>query len=383
MHVLVAPNAFKHSLAATAAADAIASGLRESRLDCRSDCFPVGDGGDGTGELLIARKQGLTISAPSHDALGRPISAGFGLIDGGRVAVIELAEASGIRRLTTQELNPLRATTFGTGELIGAALDRGARKILLAVGGSATVDGGVGILSALGARFCTAAGEMANPAPERFLEFPEVDLSSIDPRLRETELFILCDVDNPLLGSRGAARVFGPQKGATPRMVEQLERALENWRDLLRRATGVDVTAIERGGAAGGVAAGLHATLGAKLVKGIEYFLNEAGFDAALARADLVITGEGSIDEQTLEGKAPYGVAMRAKARGIPVIGLAGQVPREPSIRLRQCFDALLPIAKERLELADALRMTSVHLHRTAREIGDQWPSCLGKYGAR
>jgi glycerate kinase len=381
VHVLVAPNAFKHSLAAEAAADAIASGLRESRLDCRVDCFPVGDGGDGTGELLIARKQGLTISVPSHDALGRPISARLGLIDGGRVAVIELAEASGIRRLAAQELNPLRATTFGTGELIRAALDRGARRILLAVGGSATVDGGAGILAALDARFHGVLGGTANPAPEGLLELSAVDLSSIDPRLRETEIFVLCDVDNPLLGPRGAARVFGPQKGATPKTVEQLERALENWRDRLRQATGVDVTQVVRGGAAGGVAAGLHAALGAKLVNGIEYFLNEAGFDAALARTELVITGEGSIDEQTLGGKAPYGVAMRAKARGIPVIGLAGQVPREPSTQLQQCFDALLPIAKERLELADALRLTSVHLRQTAREIGDQWPGCLGKYG--
>jgi len=364
-------------------AEAIAAGLPESRLDCIADCFPVGDGGDGTGELLVARKQGTTVSVPSHDALGRPITAKVGVIDGGRTAVIELAEASGIRRLTAEELNPFAATTYGTGELIRHALNLGARRILLAVGGSATVDGGVGILAALGARFRTNSGEEASPMPEKLAGVLAVDFSALDPRLCETEIFILSDVDNPLLGARGSARVFGPQKGATAAMVEQLDRALENWRDVLERATGVNVTKIERGGAAGGVAAGLHAVLGAQLVNGIEYFLNETGFDAALARAQLVITGEGSIDEQTLGGKAPYGVAVRAKAQGIPVIGLAGQVPRDPSPELRRCFDALLPIAKDRMELAEALRMTGLHLRQTAREIGDQWPSCLGMYGSR
>lgn len=381
VHVLVAPNAFKHALKAAAVAEAIAAGLRESRLETSIECFPVGDGGDGTGELLVARAHGSTLTVGVHDAIGREISAQFGLVDDGRTAVIELAEASGLRRLAAGDLNPLHATTFGTGELIRHALDRGARRILLAVGGSATVDGGAGILAALGARFRTATGVVTSPTPSALLELSEIDFSTLDQRLRETEIFVLCDVENPLLGSRGAPRVFGPQKGAGPEMVEELERALSTWRDLLRRSTGIDVTELKRGGAAGGVAAGLCATLRAQLVNGIDYFLNETRFDASLARADLVITGEGSIDEQTLEGKAPFGVAVRAKKRGVPVIGLAGRVPRAPSAELRGAFDALLAISKEELELAEALRTTDVNLRRTACRIGDEWPKCLGVYG--
>lgn len=374
MHVLIAPNAFKHSLSAAAVADAIATGLRESRLDCTVECFPVADGGDGTGELLIARRHGSTISVDAHDPIGRGISARFGSIEDGRIAVIELAEASGIRRLATSELNPLRATTFGTGELIRAALNRGARKILLGVGGSATVDGGTGILAALGAQFQGARGPLPNVTPEVLTDVRDVDFALLDPRLAETEIVVLCDVDNPLLGARGAARVFGPQKGATPEMVETLERALTHWSAVLRQATGVDVTDFSGGGAAGGVAAGLRGALRAKLVDGIDYFLRETGFDTALARADLVITGEGSIDEQTLAGKGPYGVASRAKARGLPVIGLAGKIPSQPSAELRQLFRVLRPITKQPLELAEALRMTGENLRKTARELGDDWP---------
>jgi glycerate 2-kinase len=371
MHILIAPNAFKNSLDAAAVAAAINEGLQQSNLHCTTHCFPVGDGGDGTGELIIQHCDGTIIPAKVMDPLGRKITSLFGLIDNGKTAVIEMADASGLRLLKTTELDPLHATSFGTGELIKHALNKGINKIILCIGGSATTDGGAGILKALGFRFLDKGKKELNNIPESLVDLDSIDVSEIDKRIMHCELIVLCDVENMLLGKEGAAFVFGPQKGASPDDVKKLEASLSKLRDVVLQQTGKDISLIIHGGAAGGVAAGLSALLNSQLVSGIDYFLSLTGFDQALEKADLVITGEGSIDLQTLQGKGPFGMAKSAKEKGIPVIGLAGKIPLKTDGSLEQYFDLLLSINNEPMELSEALLHTRNNLIRTARAIGD------------
>lgn len=368
MNILIAPNAFKHSLDAETAAAAITEGLFLSPLDCTCECFPIGDGGDGTGDLIVKRCKGEFITTTVHDPLGKKISASFGLIDNGATAVIEMAAASGICLLSTAELNPLQASSVGTGELIKHALDLGVKKLIISMGGSATVDGGAGILQSLGVQFRGPKQPAHLPENLRFLE--EVDLSGLDPRISACEIMILCDVENTLLGASGAAAVFGPQKGASKEEVPLLEAGLKRFADIALKQIGKDAAGVIHGGTAGGAAAGLYAFLNAKLVNGIDYFLHLTGFDIALQKADLLITGEGSIDRQTLQGKGPFGVASRAKNKGIPVIGLAGKIPLVEDAELTKFFDVLMPIGNEPAELAEAFENTKDNLIRSGREIG-------------
>jgi glycerate 2-kinase len=371
MHILISPNAFKNSLKAEEAASAIRDGLMQSNLDCSCYCFPIGDGGDGTGDLIIKKCEGVLVSTEVHDALGRSIEATFGLIDAGKTAIIEMANASGFRLLGPDELNPLLATSFGTGEQIRIALDRGATKIIIGMGGSATVDGGTGILQALGIRFLSAAGKDLSGLPESLAQLWSIDISGLDQRIFDCEIIVLCDVDNFLLGELGSAAVFGPQKGASPESVVSLEAALSQLAKVTFQQTGKDISNIKYGGTAGGAAAGLYAFLNARLVNGIDHFLGLTGFDSVLENADLVITGEGSIDEQTLRGKGPFGVANRAKLRGIPVIGLAGNIPVKRNAGLQKYFDVLMCIANQPSGLETALANTSANLTRTAAELGN------------
>ena len=370
IRVLIAPNAFKHSLDATEVALAIQEGLQQSRLDCVCECFPVGDGGDGTGALMTRQQNGRLVAAEADDPFERNINSTFGLVNDGETAIIEMASASGIHLVKPAELNPLRATSFGTGQLMKRALDEGVKKIILAIGGSATVDGGTGILRALGVRFLDAAGA-ALTTPEQLTALANIDVSNLDQRILHCEISILCDVENTLLGPQGSAAVFGPQKGATPAGVKQLEASLATFAAVVRQQTGTDLTTLKHGGAAGGVAAGLYALLGATLVNGIDFFLTFTDFDRAVAQADLVITGEGSIDEQTLHGKGPFGVACRAKAQNRPVVGLAGKLSLTPSLELNAYFDVLLAIGNGPADLATALNDTQPNLIRTARQLGN------------
>jgi glycerate kinase len=371
MHILIAPNAFKNSLDALAVAKAIGEGLQQSKLNCSFECFPIGDGGDGTAELIVQKHNGTIINVEVHDALGRKIIASFGLIDKGNTAVIELANASGIRLLQPHELNPLHATTYGTGELIKHALDKGVSKIILCIGGSATVDGGTGILQALGIRFLNNENEILKGLPESLINLASINFSGLDKRILNCELIILCDVENKLLGENGAAKIFGPQKGASAEDVQKLENALTKFRGIALHETGKDMATIEHGGAAGGVAAALSVFCNAKLVNGIDYFLTINSFDEALQKANLVITGEGSINAQTLAGKGPYGVALRAKQKNIPVIGMAGKVPLTTDAELQKYFDVLLAINNEPFEISMAIKNTKDNLVRTAKAIGD------------
>jgi len=373
MHILIAPNAFKNSLDAASAAHAIYTGLSESRLDFTADVFPVADGGDGTGELITAFSNGETITCDTWDPLGRPIRSSYGLIYEGSVAVIEMAAASGLRLLNQNELDPLRASSFGTGVLIRHALDQKVKVILLAMGGSATVDGGTGILTALGVRFLDAAGmELARSRlPEDLTELHSVDVSHVDTRIFLTRLVILCDVDSPLLGPEGAAKIYGPQKGANSGAVGTLEKALARFNDVTLQQTQKNMAQMTYSGTAGGAAAGLAAFLNAGLVSGGSYFMDLTGFEAALGKADLVITGEGKIDDQTLMGKGAFQVARKAKALKIPVIALAGSVPLVPNGTWAEYFDALIAIGNEPAGLNEALRDTAQNMIRVSRAIGE------------
>jgi len=372
MHILIAPNAFKNSLDAARVSRAIEQGLKKSQLICTTECFPIADGGDGTGSLIIERCKGIMVAQQVHDPLGRKIDSRFGLIDNGKTAVIEMADASGLRLLKKEELNPMQTSSYGTGELISAALDKGVSKIIIAMGGSATVDGGCGLLKALGIDFWDKDGKRLKANPDELLKLVKIDDSGLDRRIYETEIVILCDVNNKLLGPEGAAAVFGPQKGASPEDVKLLDGFLTNFAAVSKSQLGIDMVELKHGGAAGGATAGLYTWLNAKLVNGIDYFLSLTGFEEALKHSDLVITGEGSIDNQTLQGKGPYGVALRAKNKNIPVIGLAGKIPAEPDAELQSYFDVLLSINTESIDIATAMANSEKNLIATAQVVGDQ-----------
>lgn len=377
MHILIAPNAFKNSLDASTAAEAINTGLLKSKLSCITTLFPVADGGDGTANLLAKYLGAEQVGATVQDPLRRKISAEFSWSEKDKTAIIELAAASGLRLLKPSEYDPVHATTFGTGELMLAALDKGAKKIILCIGGSATVDGGTGILEALGIEFLDESNNTLNDVPASLGALEDFDSKGIDKRILHTEIIILCDVENPLLGVNGAAKVFGPQKGASTRDVELLEKRLDKLNKVVIKKIGKDIASVKHGGAAGGVAAGLNAVVNAKLVNGIDYFLAATGFDNEIKKADMVITGEGSIDSQTLHGKGPYGVAKKAKEFSLPVIGLAGTIPATDTIELKKYFDRLISINKNEADLNTAMRNTYSNLEASAYELGNELAASL------
>jgi glycerate kinase len=371
MHILIAPNAFKNSLSAGEAAKAIAEGLYGSRLACTTTCFPIADGGDGTGALIIEKCSGQVVECEVGDPLGRRIKSRFGLIDKGKTAVIEMADASGLRLLKREELNPMIANSEGTGELIKNALDKGVSRILIAMGGSATVDGGCGLLHALGVRFHDGNGNVLPPVPGAMMKLAHIEVSGLDKRIAACEIIVLCDVNNKLLGAGGSAAVFGPQKGASENDVVKLDNFLSRFDEVAEKQTGEKLAALTYGGAAGGAAAGIAMFLNAKLVNGIAYFLEVTNFEAELQKADLLITGEGSIDNQTLQGKGPLGVAQMAKFKNIPVIGVAGKVPLTNDDELSKYFDVLMSIGDKPIGLSKALRDTRENLVRVAKSMGD------------
>ena len=371
MHILIAPNAFKNSLSAHEAAKCIETGLKQSRLSCTTQCFPIADGGDGTGELIAGKFKGKTIQGNYHDAQGKLITSSFSTIGDGHTAIIEMAAASGLRLLDQRALNPMVASSRGTGEMVKAALDLGVKKIIITVGGSATVDGGCGILHALGVAFFDRDSRKLDPVPQQLMQLHSIDISAMDERIGKTEIEIWCDVQNTLLGEHGAAAVFGPQKGATPAQVLQLNGMLANLAAITKEITGVDTSQLISGGAAGGVAASMHAFFQATLCNGIDSFLALTLFDDVLEKSDLVITGEGQIDMQTLQGKGPYGIAKKAKEKNIPVIALAGKVPIDDHPALTELFPVLLPIGHQPLPLEDLIKLTDRNLIRMARQIGN------------
>ncbi|MEO8961681.1 MAG: glycerate kinase [Ginsengibacter sp.] len=371
MHIVIAPNAFKGSLPAEEVANCIAEGIRQSKLDCFLRLIPVSDGGDGTAGLISRKINSKAISVPVPNPLGRLVNASFGWVEDTRTAIIEMSDASGIKLLKKEELNPLIANTKGTGEIILAALDQGAQKIIIGVGGSATVDGASGLLSALGVDFKDDQKKIIENLPEGLSKLKSIDIVGLDKRLKSCAITVMCDVKNTLLGKNGSAAIFGPQKGANEKDVILLEKCLERLSQVAEVTLNVNMNSMTYGGAAGGVAAGLAAFLGAELVSGIEFFLDVVNFDEALGNTDLVITAEGSLDLQTLEGKGPYGVARRAKNKKIPVIGLAGQISVHTPDQMRNYFDVILPIGHAPCSIEEAIVNTRADLIRTSCELGN------------
>ncbi len=326
MKVVVAPNAFKASLSAAEAAVAIAEGVHRACPGAEVVCVPVADGGDGLVEVTLAALGGELRTVAVTGPRFRTVPAGYCLVPDQRFAAIEMARASGVALLAADERDPAETTSLGTGELIRAALDAGAGRIAVGLGGSATTDGGIGAASALGVRFLDAEGRPVSPVGGSLSRIRRIDPARLDPRLSGVSLEAICDVDNPLCGPDGAAAVYGPQKGASPAQVAALDAGLAHLAALIAQDLGIEVRDRAGAGAAGGLGAGMLAFLRAVLRPGVEVVLELVGLDRALQGADLVLTGEGRLDAQTARGKAPAGVAAAARARGLPCLAIAGAV---------------------------------------------------------
>ncbi|MEU0583566.1 glycerate kinase [Streptomyces sp. NPDC006132] len=357
--VVVAPSGFKESLSAEAAADAIAAGVRRVLPDAELDLVPLVDGGEGTAVTLAAATGGRIVTVPATGPVGETIAAHFALLGDGDTAVVEMAAVAGLSLVPGDLRDPGATTTYGVGELLRAALDSGVRRILVGCGDSGTSDGGAGALQALGARLLDDNGRELPPGGRALARLHRIDPRGLDPRLAEVELLVACNPYNVLCGERGVARVFGPQKGATPEQVEELSAALENWAFVLTRDVAVPDTDLRHGpgtGASGGLGAGL-AALGARLLPRFDVLLDHLDLDARLARADLVVTAEGALDHQTPRGKVPAEVARRAKLYGRPVLALAGTLGEGahevPGV------DACHGILPAPMELAEALLRAS------------------------
>lgn len=324
--VLIAPDSFKGCMSAARAAACMARGLRTVWPDAEFRLVPMADGGEGTVEAMVAATGGRLARAWVRDPLGRRVRAVYGLLGDGRTAVIEMAAASGLMLLTPRERNPLLTTTLGTGDLIRAALDAGARELVLAIGGSATTDGGAGMAQALGIRLCDRRGRELPGGGGALSRLERIDVSGLDPRLAACRIRVACDVDNPLTGPRGAARIYGPQKGATPAMVKQLDANLSRLAACMARDLGRRVARVPGAGAAGGLGAGLLGFLKAELQPGVDMVVDAVGLEAHMRGCTLVVTGEGRLDGQTLNGKTPAGVARVAGRLGLPVVAVCGRV---------------------------------------------------------
>lgn len=362
MRILIAPDKFKGSLSAGEAAEAIRRGVARAWPEAVCRLLPIADGGEGTAAAVHAALGGEWVTRPARDPLGRTVEARYLWVPEHRLALVEMSAASGLWRLEPEERNPLKATTFGTGELLRDAVAvRGARKVIVGLGGSATNDGGIGMAAAFGFRFLTSDGEPLDARPENLLA-----LTAVQPPVERlhAEVIAACDVRNPLLGPRGASSVFGPQKGADPRTVGILEASLENLADVVAKDLGHDFRDVPGAGAAGGIGFGLLSFCGATIRSGFGLIAETLDLERAVAASDFVFTGEGSLDAQTLDGKGPAGVAALARKHGKPVVAFAGVVADEPEIDA--AFDAALPITNRPMTLLEAVRDAAALLESSA-----------------
>lgn len=369
MKIVIAPDSFKESLSALEAANAIERGFKAIFPDAQYKKMPMADGGEGTVQSLVDATQGSIIQRTVTGPLEEPVNAFFGLMGDGKTAVIEMAAASGLHLVPSEKRNPLLTSTRGTGELIAAAMDTGVQHIIIGIGGSATNDAGAGMIQALGGKLLDKNGRETGPGGGSLAELSAIDMSNLDSRLRDVHIQVACDVDNPLTGPRGASAIFGPQKGATPEMVQLLDRNLGHFADVVEHALGKPFRDIEGAGAAGGIGGSLLAFLNADLKRGIDIVLEAVNFENEVKSADLVITGEGRIDSQTIYGKTPIGVAKAAKKHGIPVIGLAGSLSDDSHIVHEHGIDVLFSIVPGVITLPDALKKAAIYMENTARNI--------------
>lgn len=369
MKIVIAPDSYKESLSALEVATAIELGFREVWPEAEYVKIPVADGGEGTVEAMVAAMQGHLVHVDVTGPLGNTIQAFYGLSGDERSAFIEMAAASGLEQVPANLRDPLKTTSWGTGELIRHALDAGVEHIIIGIGGSATNDGGAGMVQALGARLLDAQDEDIAHGAMGLESLTRIDISQLDPRLAGCRIEVACDVTNPLTGKEGASVVFGPQKGATTEMIPRLDRALTHYAQLIARDLDVNVLELAGGGAAGGMGAALYAFCGAQLRRGIEIVTDALRLDACVADADLVVTGEGRIDSQTIHGKVPVGVAKIAKRYNKPVIGIAGSLTADVGVVHGHGLDAVFSVIYTICTLDEALKNASENVRMTARNV--------------
>ncbi|HHN8542751.1 glycerate kinase [Citrobacter cronae] len=369
MKIVIAPDSYKESLSALEVATAIELGFREIWPEADYVKIPVADGGEGTVEAMVAATQGHLVHVDVTGPLGNTIQAFYGLSGDERSAFIEMAAASGLEQVPANLRDPLKTTSWGTGELIRHALDAGVEHIIIGIGGSATNDGGAGMVQALGARLLDAQDEDIAHGAMGLESLTRIDISQLDPRLAGCRIEVACDVTNPLTGKEGASVVFGPQKGATAEMIPRLDRALTHYAQLIARDLDVNVLELAGGGAAGGMGAALYAFCGAQLRRGIEIVTDALRLDACVADADLVVTGEGRIDSQTIHGKVPVGVAKIAKRYNKPVIGIAGSLTADVGVVHQHGLDAVFSVIYTICSLDEALKNANENVRMTARNV--------------
>lgn len=353
--IVVASDSFKGSLTSRQVADAVEQGIREVYPECEVVKLNVADGGEGTMDALRSTLGGRWVNAKVEDPLGRRMNSAYVILNDGRTAVIDVSAASGLTLLKPEERNPMKTSTYGTGEMIADALERGCRRIMMGIGGSATNDGGMGMLSALGFRFLGRDGLMLQGIGESMAKVWSIDDSQVLPAVHETEFIVACDVDSPFCGPSGAAYVFAPQKGAGPRMVAELDMGMCHFAEVIKRVLGKDVKDVPGAGAAGGLGGAFIAFLDARLERGVEMVLDAIGFDAIISGADLVITGEGRVDCQTLTGKTPYGIKKRALRKGIRTVVIGGTVKIDDGDDFSE-FDTVYPVTPHDMTLEEAMK---------------------------
>ncbi|MDW8845676.1 glycerate kinase [Erwinia sp. MMLR14_017] len=369
MKIVIAPDSYKESLSAQQVATQIELGFREIFPDAHYVKLPVADGGEGTVEAMVAATSGKIIRLEVTGPLGEPVNAFYGLSGDESCAYIEMAAASGLELVPAAKRDPLVTTSWGTGELIRSALDKGVKHFIIGIGGSATNDGGSGMVQALGAQLLDKQGRQIGYGGGQLPELVSIDMSQFDPRIAQCRFEVACDVTNPLLGKEGASAIFGPQKGASAERVEQLDRALAHYAEVIHRELDIDVLTIAGGGAAGGMGVALHAFCQAELRRGIEIVTEALGLDELVRDASLVITGEGRIDSQTIHGKVPIGVAKVAKRYNKPVIGIAGSLTPDVGVVHQHGLDAVFSVIYTICTLEEALDNAAENVRLSARNI--------------
>ncbi|WP_032093628.1 glycerate kinase [Necropsobacter rosorum] len=369
MKFVIAPDSFKESLTALEVAEAIEIGLKKIFPAAEYVKIPMADGGEGTVQSLVDATQGKMINVEVCAPLGNNVSAFFGLSGDNQTAIIEMAAASGLHLVPSAQRNPLKTTSFGTGELIRAALDLGVKKIILGLGGSATNDGGIGMLQALGAKFLDKQNKQIGFGGEHLSEIKTIDLSELDPRLQDIELDVACDVNNPLCGNTGASAIFGPQKGATAAMIEVLDNALRHFSHLVENQYGLNIRDKPGAGAAGGMGGGLLLLPKVRLKSGVKIIIDTLNLTEVVKDADMVITGEGRMDGQSVLGKTPIGVAQTAKAFNKPVIAIVGSLREDYEAIYDHGIDAVFPIIRQIDSLEATLKCGRENLISTAQNV--------------
>lgn len=369
MNILIAPDSFKESLSATEVCRFIESGIKNTLFNTNIISIPLSDGGEGFVKSIIDATKGRLIKVKAHDPLMRPIDAEYGILGDNETAIIEMSKVSGLELLSSKEKNPWITTTYGTGELISDALNKDCKKLIIGIGGSATNDGGAGMIEALGGKLLTADGEQIDKGGGGLQKLATIDLANLDKRLSKCQVVVACDVSNPLLGKNGASFVFAGQKGANSGMIKLLEENLSHYANIIKQEIGKDISDVPGAGAAGGIGAGLMAFLNAELKPGFDIISNILNLDKYVKQADLIFTAEGKVDFQTQFGKTPFGVAQIAKKYNKPVICLAGSIGEGAEVLYNKGISSIFSIISKPMSLDKAIANTSLLLEETAERV--------------